>query len=117
MMFHYRGCVLGAIRYEGFKIYIKEGCGGLPGMDFYNVMRDPGEKYGRLYPGLFAVTPVNLRTRPGIGRSFVWPTSGSFHLSLRVELSQLDPCTGYSELPVAILQRVAKQLRRVLKAP
>lgn len=30
MMFHYRGCVLGAIRYEGFKIYIKEGRGGLP---------------------------------------------------------------------------------------
>jgi hypothetical protein len=25
---------------------------------FYNVMRDPGEKFGQLYPGLFAVTPV-----------------------------------------------------------
>ena len=27
-------------------------------MDFYNIMRDPGEKYGKLYPGLFAVAPI-----------------------------------------------------------
>ena len=27
-------------------------------MEFYNVMRDPGEKYGKLYPGLFAVAPI-----------------------------------------------------------
>jgi arylsulfatase len=57
-MFHYGGGVLGSIRYEDFKIHIKEGHGGLPGMDFYNIMRDPGEKYGALYPGLYAVTPV-----------------------------------------------------------
>ncbi len=43
------------IRYEDFKILITEGRGGLPGMDFCDVMRDPGEKYGQLYPGLFAV--------------------------------------------------------------
>ena len=41
MMFHYSGGVLGAIRYEDFKVHITEGHGGLPGMDFYNVMRDP----------------------------------------------------------------------------
>lgn len=58
VMFHYSGGVLGAIRYEDFKIHITEGHGGLPGMDFYNVMRDPGEKFGQLYPGLFAVTPI-----------------------------------------------------------
>ena len=29
-------------------------------MDFYNVMRDPGEKFGALYPGLFAVTPIQM---------------------------------------------------------
>ncbi len=57
-MFHYSGGVLGAIRYEDFKVHLKEGHGGLPGMDFYNVMRDPGEKFGELYPGLFAVTPI-----------------------------------------------------------
>ena len=63
MMFHYSGGVLGAIRYEDFKVHITEGHGGLPGMDFYNVMRDPGEKFGQLYPGLFAVTPVQNTLR------------------------------------------------------
>jgi arylsulfatase len=62
-MFHYSGGVLGAIRYEDFKVHITEGHGGLPGMDFYNVMRDPGEKYGQLYPGLFAVTPIQNHLR------------------------------------------------------
>ena len=62
-IFHYSGGVLGAIRYEDFKVHIKEGHGGLPGMDFYNVMRDPGEKYGQLYPGLFAVTPIQMLLR------------------------------------------------------
>ena len=60
VMFHYSGGVLGAIRYEDFKVHIKESQGGLPGMDFYNVMRDPVEKYGALYPGLFAVTPIQI---------------------------------------------------------
>ncbi len=60
MIFHYSGGVLGAIRYEDFKVHLKAGHGGLPGMDFYNVMRDPGEKYGQLYPGLFAVTPIQM---------------------------------------------------------
>jgi arylsulfatase len=57
-MMHYSGDVLGAIRFEGFKVHIKPGSGGLPGMDFYNIKRDPGEKYGQLYPGLFAVAPI-----------------------------------------------------------
>lgn len=57
---HYSGSQLGAIRYEDFKVHIKESHGGLPGMDFYNIKRDPGEKYGKLYPGLFAVTPIQM---------------------------------------------------------
>lgn len=57
-MFHYSGDHLGAVRYEDFKIHLKTAHGGLPGIDFYNVMRDPGEKYGALYPGLFAVAPL-----------------------------------------------------------
>jgi arylsulfatase len=57
---HYSGPVLAAVRYEDFKVHIKEGHGGLPGMDFYNVKRDPGEKYGELYPGLFAVAPIQM---------------------------------------------------------
>jgi arylsulfatase len=55
---HYSGAVLAAIRYEDFKVHIKPAQGGLPGMDFYNVKRDPGEKYGKLYPGLFTVAPI-----------------------------------------------------------
>ena len=55
---HYSAGTLGAIRYEDFKIHIRPAQGGLPGMDFYNVKRDPGEKYGQLYPGLFAVAPI-----------------------------------------------------------
>ena len=57
---HYSGAKLAAIRYEDFKVHIKEGSGGLPGMDFYNIRRDPGEKYGQLYPGLFAVAPIQM---------------------------------------------------------
>ncbi len=57
---HYSGATLAAIRYEDFKVHIKEGSGGLPGMDFYNIRRDPGEKYGQLYPGLFAVAPIQM---------------------------------------------------------
>ena len=63
VMSHYSGGELGAIRYEDFKVHIKKGHGGLPGMDFYNVMRDPGEKYGALYQGLFAVTPIQITLR------------------------------------------------------
>jgi arylsulfatase len=59
-MFHYSGGSLGAVRYKNFKVHIKEGHGGLPGMDFYNIKRDLGEKYGQLYPGLFAVTPIQM---------------------------------------------------------
>ena len=59
-MIHYSGDQLGAVRYEDFKIHITEGHGGLPGMEFYNIKRDPGEKYGELYPGLFAVAPIQM---------------------------------------------------------
>lgn len=32
-------------------------------MEFYNVMRDPGEKFGAMYKGLFAVTPMQNSLR------------------------------------------------------
>ncbi len=58
-MIHYSGGDVGAVRFEDFKIILKgKGHGGLPAMDFYNVLRDPGEKYGAFYAGLYAVTPV-----------------------------------------------------------
>lgn len=58
MMFHYSGNHLGAIRYKDFKVHMKGQHGGLPAMDFYNIKRDPGEKFGEMYPGLFAITPI-----------------------------------------------------------
>jgi arylsulfatase len=30
----------------------------MPGMEFYNIKRDLGEKFGKMYPGLFAVAPI-----------------------------------------------------------
>ncbi|KAJ1446106.1 alkaline-phosphatase-like protein [Pelagophyceae sp. CCMP2097] len=59
-MFHYSGETLGAVRHGDFKIHLLPGGGGggLPRMEFYNVRRDPGEKHGEFYPGLFAVTPL-----------------------------------------------------------
>ncbi len=70
---HYSGPVLGALRYENFKIHITEGHGGLPGMDFYNVKRDPGEKYGKLYPGLYAVAPMQMLLGSHNGRIAAFP--------------------------------------------
>jgi arylsulfatase len=58
-MFHYSGPELLAIRYENFKILMTGKLkGGVPEMEFYNVVRDPGEKYGAFYAGLYAVTPM-----------------------------------------------------------
>ena len=70
---HYSGSVLGAIRFEDFKVHIKPSHGGLPGMDFYNVMRDPGEKNGQLYPGLFAVTPIQSFIQDHMGMVRKYP--------------------------------------------
>jgi arylsulfatase len=72
-MFHYSGGELGAVRYRDFKIHILPGGhGGLPNMEFYNVRRDPGEKRGEFYPGLFAVTPLqnHLKSHMGMIRRF-----------------------------------------------
>ena len=70
---HYSGGVLGALRYDDFKVHIKAAHGGLPGMDFYNIKRDPGEKYGALYAGLFAVTPIQMTMRQHMGRIKEFP--------------------------------------------
>ncbi|ASP35646.1 sulfatase-like hydrolase/transferase [Labrenzia sp. VG12] len=72
-MAHYSGPVLGAFRYDDFKIHITEGHGGLPGMDFYNVKRDPGEKYGELYPGLWVVQPMQQLLGMHYGRTKQFP--------------------------------------------
>ncbi len=57
-MFHYSGDHLGAVRYNDAKIHFKPAHGGLPGLDAYNVMRDPKEMYGAFYKALYVVTPI-----------------------------------------------------------
>ncbi|CAJ1412338.1 unnamed protein product [Effrenium voratum] len=56
-MFHYSGATLGAYRRKDIKVHVKTSEGGLPGMDIYNVKRDPGEQFGEKYPYLHMVTP------------------------------------------------------------
>ncbi len=72
-MSHDSGGVLGALRYQDFKVHIKAAHGGLPGMDFYNIKRDPGERYGALYGGLFAVRPIQQTLGSHMGRIQQFP--------------------------------------------
>lgn len=56
---HYSGPVLESFRFQQFKVRMTgRNKGGLPEMEFYNVRRDPGERYGAFYAGLFAITPM-----------------------------------------------------------
>jgi arylsulfatase A-like enzyme len=56
-MFHYNGPVLGAVRLDEFKLFIKSIGSSVPDVDIYNIMRDPREKFGHVYPYLFLITP------------------------------------------------------------
>jgi arylsulfatase len=57
-MFHYSGKNLGAVRFGDIKAVInKNEGGGLPPIEMYNVIRDPGEKFGDMYAYLYTVTP------------------------------------------------------------
>ncbi len=90
-MFHYSGDFLGAIRFEDFKVHVKPGShGGLPAMDFYNVMRDPGEKYGQFYPGLFAVTPIQNHLKAHYGMIARFPHRVSETMPKNAELTPHD---------------------------
>jgi hypothetical protein len=72
---------VGAIRHGNFKVHLKQGGshGGLPKMDFYNVRRDPGERYGEFYPGLYAITPIQntLKNHTALIRKFPHRVPGS----------------------------------------
>lgn len=57
-IFHYNGNHLGAIRLNDIKLQIKGTGGSLPEIEVYNIMRDPGEKFGKLYPYLWMVQPA-----------------------------------------------------------
>lgn len=57
-IFHYSGNRLAAVRMENMKLHIKPGSkGGLPNMEVYNIIRDPGEKFGSMYHHLAYVVP------------------------------------------------------------
>ncbi len=72
-MFHYSGGELGAVRYRNHKVVIKGNKGGLPDMEFYNVRRDPGERHGPLYSGLWAITPLQNLMRSHTARIQEFP--------------------------------------------
>ncbi|NGX42788.1 MAG: Arylsulfatase [Chlamydiae bacterium] len=57
-IFHYNGNHLGALRLNDIKLHIKGTGGSIPEIETYNIMRDPGEKFGKLYPYLWMVQPA-----------------------------------------------------------
>jgi arylsulfatase len=58
-MVHYSGPRIGALRLGDYKAVMGSGGGGgLPTFETYNVVRDPGEKYGKMYPYLWFIQPV-----------------------------------------------------------
>jgi arylsulfatase len=56
--YHYSGGNLGAVRWGPYKMVITEGHGGLPGMEIYNIMRDPAERFGQMYNYMQMIAPV-----------------------------------------------------------
>ena len=90
-MFHYSGGQLGAVRFQDFKIHILPGGhGGLPNMEFYNVRRDPGEKHGEFYPGLFVVTPLQNQIKNHMMMIKKFPHRVSEHVPKGAEVTAHD---------------------------
>lgn len=59
-MVHYSGPSIGAVRLGDYKAVMGGGVGGgLPQFETYNILRDPGEKYGAVYPYLWFIQPLN----------------------------------------------------------
>lgn len=59
-MFHYEGQKLGAVRINSkMKTILHEFTGGgVPQMDIYNILRDPGEKFGEVFPHVWIFAPM-----------------------------------------------------------
>ena len=59
-MFHYEGQKLGAVRINRkMKAILHELTGGgVPQIDIFNVLRDPGEKFGEVFPHLWIFAPM-----------------------------------------------------------
>ena len=57
-LFHYSGKDLKAVRIGPHKLHITSGSqGGLANFEFYNITRDPGEKFDARMSGLWAIAP------------------------------------------------------------
>lgn len=54
---HYSGPKPGAVRMGDYKAIIKPAHGGIPGLEIYNMKRDPGEKFGSTYNYLWLIQP------------------------------------------------------------
>jgi len=57
-MMHYNGNHLGALRIDDIKLHIKGTGGSIPEIEVYNILRDPRETHGKLYPYLWMVQPA-----------------------------------------------------------
>ncbi len=90
-MFHYSGAEVGAVRHQDFKILMKgKGHGGLPSIEFYNVRRDPGEKYGQFYKGLYAITPLQNLLRSHMEKIRRFPHRSSKTMPRGAEITPHD---------------------------
>ncbi len=72
-MVHYGGANIGAVRLGDYKAVMGGGVGGgLPQFEVYNVRRDPGEKFGKVYPYLWFVQPLSdlMRSHQGMIQKF-----------------------------------------------
>ncbi len=59
-MMHYSAASIGAVRIDDFKAVMGGGVGGgLPQFEVYNIRRDPGEKFGKVYPYLWFIQPLS----------------------------------------------------------
>jgi len=55
---HYNGNHLEALRLNNIKMLIKGKGGSIPEIEAYNILRDPCERYGELYPYLWMIQPA-----------------------------------------------------------
>ncbi len=72
-MVHYSGGDVGAVRIGDHKAVMGGGVGGgLPQFETYNILRDPGEKYGKVYPYLWFIQPLQdlMRSHMGMIQKF-----------------------------------------------
>ena len=90
-MFHYSGKDLGAVRFGDIKAVInKSHGGGLPPIEMYNVVRDPGEKFGGMYRYLYTVTPFQNLAKSHMLMIKKFPHRVSRHVPEGAEMTPHD---------------------------